>query len=212
MDLKAEQEKTLNTPRRGYWWLSRLLFWKFDVIYGKKRTLPKFRVLEITARIPYQAWEDVGYCCMSHRSGNPSLIARRWDRIVESRRQQDNEQWHMLIIDGLITQKGMKRNVLLHVVAPHFIVLGYYPFSWLAYFLNPAWSYRLNADFEDHAEHEYMEMVRENPSWDGEPFESGYKKDYGPSLATWGDLFRRIGLDEREHKEQSVARLREMGK
>jgi ubiquinol oxidase len=29
--------------------------------------------------------------------------------------------------------------------------------------IRPDWSYRLNADFEDHAEHEYMAYVAEHP-------------------------------------------------
>ena len=35
-------------------------------------------------------------------------------------------------------------------------------------------------------------------------FESAFEKDYG-SFASRADLFRRIGLDEREHKDASLA-------
>ncbi len=51
-----------------------------------------------------------------------------------------------------------------------------------------------------------MEFVRENPGLEHEPFESVFKDDYGdfPSVA---DLFRRIGLDERMHKEESEDRI-----
>jgi hypothetical protein len=67
-------------------------------------------------------------------------------------------------------------------------------------------SYLLNADFEDHAEHEYMELVRENPQFESEPFVSDFKKEYG-DLKTWADVFRQIGLDERLHKEESLRRI-----
>ena len=72
--------------------------------------------------------------------------------------------------------------------------------------MNTSLSYDLNADFEDHAEHEYMEFVRENPQFEKEKFESDFEGDYGrfDSLA---DLFRQIGLDERHHKEESLNRV-----
>ena len=72
--------------------------------------------------------------------------------------------------------------------------------------IQPAWSYGLNADFEDHAEHEYMEFVRDNPAFEKEAFQSIFESDYG-SFKTLADLLRRIGLDERQHKEESVARI-----
>ena len=87
---------------------------------------------------------------------------------------------------------------------PQAIAFGYYQLSWLLYVIRPAWSYRLNADFEDHAEHEYMEFVAEHPGWETEPFESAFTDDYArfDSLA---DLFRQIGHDERVHKQESLA-------
>lgn len=72
--------------------------------------------------------------------------------------------------------------------------------------IKPSWSYALNADFEDHAEHEYMEFVKENPSLDEEPFDSDFRADYG-DFANQADLFRQIALDERQHKEESLHRI-----
>ena len=64
-------------------------------------------------------------------------------------------------------------------VAPQIAAFFYYHVSWLLYVIKPEWSYGLNADFEDHAEHEYMLMVRENPSMESEPFVSDFENDYG---------------------------------
>jgi ubiquinol oxidase len=74
------------------------------------------------------------------------------------------------------------------------------------YVIRPAWSYQLNADFEDHAEHEYMTLVAEHAEWEKEPFTSVFEADYGrfDSLA---DMFRQIGHDERVHKQESLARI-----
>ena len=81
-----------------------------------------------------------------------------------------------------------------------------YPFNWLLYVIKPAWSYALNADFEDYAEHEYMEFVQENPAFESRSFKSDFADDYG-RFDSLVDLFRRIGLDERIHKEESIARM-----
>ena len=41
--------------------IGRALFVFMDIVYGKKPSLGKFRVLEVVARIPYQSWEAVHY-------------------------------------------------------------------------------------------------------------------------------------------------------
>ena len=205
-NLKDEQEKTLASPRRNYGLLGRILFVGMDLVYGRPKTLSKFKVLEVIARVPYQSWEHVAYIAMTQTYAEPHFARRIFEFVRESRGQQDNGQWHLLILEDLVQQKGIRESFFLCRILPQFIAFFYYHASWLLYVMKPAWSYALNADFEDHAEHEYMEFVRGHPELESEPFESDFKKDYGdfPSLA---DLFRRIGLDERLHKEESLARM-----
>src|SRR4051812_8651513 len=57
--LVQAQKDTLASPRRHYGVLARALFGTLDTLYGKKRTLSKFKVLELVARVPYQSWEHV---------------------------------------------------------------------------------------------------------------------------------------------------------
>ena len=206
VDLKAEQEKTLNSPRQKYGFFASLLFSIMDLLYGRKRTLSKFKVLEVIARVPYQAWEHVAYIAMTHTYSVPHFARRIFEFVKESRAQQDNEQWHLLILEEMIHTKKIKENFFLYRLMPQFIAFFYYHLSWLLYVIKPAWSYGLNADFEDHAEHEYMEFVRENPDFESEPFESDFKEDYG-SFRNLADLFRWVGLDERMHKEESLNRI-----
>lgn len=205
-ELAREAEQTLATPRRSYGFLARLLFWTMDLLYGRKRTLAKFKVLELIARVPYQAWEQVGYVAATHTHRKPSFAGRIFEFVRESREQQDNEMWHLLILQELIQRRGGREGLFRFRVIPQLIALAYYHVSWMLYVLKPAWSYRLNADFEDHAEHEYMLFARENPSFESEPFESEFSAQYGrfDSLA---ELMRQIGLDERHHKDQSLARI-----
>ena len=205
-ELRNEQEKTLAAPRMKYDLLARMLFIGMDVFYGRARTLSKFKVLEVIARVPYQSWEHVAYIAMTDTYGQPNFARRIFDFVSEARHQQDNEQWHLLILMEMIQKQGLKEGFLRFRLLPQLIAFFYYHVSWLLYVIKPGLSYHLNASFEDHAEHEYMEFVRENPGLEDIPFESTFEKDYG-SFASQADLFRRIGLDEREHKEESLARI-----
>jgi len=204
--LKQEQEKTLAAPRMRYGLLARLLFVSMDLLYGRKKTLAKFNVLEIIARMPYQAWENVAYIAITHTHADPDFARRIFEWVRESRLQQDNEQWHLLILEELNHKKGIRGNFFHYWLIPQVIAFLYYNISWLLYVIRPKWSYLLNAHFEDHAEHEYMKFVAENPALEQEPFESMFREDYG-RLASLADLFRQIGYDERVHKLESLARL-----
>ncbi len=206
--LWTEQERTLATPRRRYGIAARVLFALMDRFYGQERSLSKFKVLEIVARVPYQAWEQVAYVAVTHRYSRPSFARRIFERVQESRLQQDNEQWHLLILEELVDAEGRRETFLRYRVLPQLLALAYYHLSWLLYVLNPASSYRLNADFEDHAEHEYALFVQENPQLEHVPYHGLFADEYAhfDSLA---DLFRQIGHDERVHKEESLARLSE---
>jgi ubiquinol oxidase len=206
--LALAQRETLNTARLPYGVASRVLFLLLDIFYGRKRTLPKFKVLELVARVPYQSWEQVAYIAITHMAQRTGLARRIHDQVAEARAQQDNEQWHLLILEELTTRTGRGESRWHYYWIPQLIAFGYYQLSWLMYVIRPAWSYQLNADFEDHAEHEYMTLVTEHPEWETEPFTSAFEADYG-SFDSLADLFRQIGHDERVHKQESLARIRQ---
>ena len=123
-----------------------------------------------------------------------------------NRWEQDNEQWHLLMLEELVSENP-SGSWLRNRVVPQIIAFGYYQYSWLTYAIKPALSYRLNADFEDHAEHEYALLVQEHPEWETTTFDSSFTAEFGEydSLA---DLFRQIGYDERLHKLQSEAAMK----
>jgi ubiquinol oxidase len=201
-DLRSAQVETLATARRRPCLSARALFMAMDLFYGSPRTLEKFRVLELIARVPYQAWENVAYVAMT-QTARRSVFARRiFDRVRAARFEQDNEQWHLLVLEDLTAQEP--RSWWLNRVLPQVIAFGYYQLSWMLYAIDPRWSYRLNADFEDHAEHEYALLVEEHPEWSTVTHEGQFTAEFGrfDSLA---DLFRQIGYDERLHKLESEA-------
>jgi hypothetical protein len=74
--------------------------------------------------------------------------------------------------------------------------------------IKPAWSHRLNADFEDHAEHTYAEMVVANPAFETTSWDSTLCGEYG-SYQSLADLLRQISHDERCHKQESELYLLE---
>lgn len=205
--LKAQAE-TLKRPRRSYGIAARVLFVLLDTLYGKPRTLGKFKVLELVARVPYQTWEQVAYIAVTHIHAQTGMARRIHDWIKQARAQQDNELWHLLIVEELITRSGRTQSQIKFFWVPQVIAFAYYQLSLLLFVVHPEWSYRLNADFEDHAEHEYMTLVAENPEWESTPFESAFADDYG-QFASLADLFRQIGHDERVHKEESETQMRE---
>ena len=206
--LRRAQAETLRTPRFRYSIPARLLFCIVDLIYGRQRTLRKFIVLEIVARVPYQAWERAAYGALTRVHPRLRLAGRIFERVVETRAQQDNEQYHLLILEELAQRQGLARPFLRFRLLPWLMAVGYYQLSWLLYICWPAASYRLNAAFEDHAEHDYMLFVTEHPEWEAQPYEGSFQAGYGHHGSLAG-LFRQIGHDERVHKLESLAALDE---
>ncbi|RMD77813.1 MAG: hypothetical protein D6820_11000 [Lentisphaerae bacterium] len=212
LDLKEEQKRTLETPHLKAPLILKLMFITFDLLYGKKCTLPKVKVLEILARYPYWAWENGAYLRITKLYARPEKVNKeKLEHLLElldyGRDAQDNEQFHLLLLEDIIHQKGIKLGWFRHYFLPRFMALNYYYLSRLIYFINPAWSFFMNAAFESHAEHEYMKMSKEHPEWDDEPVDSVFFKKY-PRQKTLGDLIRRIGLDERDHMNHSLFELK----
>lgn len=205
--LFVEQQATLGSPRRTYSLSARLLFIVMDGLYGKDRTLEKFRVLELVARVPYQAWENVAYVAVTHTAAQRGLARRIFNRVRASRFEQDNEQWHLLIMEELTADRP-KYAFVRNRLVPQVLAFAYYQLSWFLYAVRPAWSYRLNADFEDHAEHEYALLVQEHPEWESVPYDGEFAQEYG-TYESLADLFRQIGYDERLHKVESELRMTE---
>ncbi len=206
--LLAAQREILDTPKRVYSVSARALFRLLDVMYGQERTLSKFKVLELVARVPYQTWEQVAYVAVTHVHERLGMARRIHERVTESRAQQDNEQFHLLILEELLADSGVDEDRFKFYWIPQVLAFAYYQLSWLLYVIRPGWSYVLNADFEDHAEHEYMAFVAEHPEWEHTPYKSEIAADYG-SFASLADLFRQIGHDEHVHKQESLEQLQQ---
>lgn len=206
VDLAQEQATTLAAPRMRAGLAAKLLFVTMDVLYGKQPSLGKFRVLEVVARVPYIAWEQVAYVAITHTHSSPRFAHQIHGEVQTIRAQQDNEFFHLLIIEELLQQRGERQGFVRFRAIPQVLAWLYYHLSWALYVLRPRWSYLLNARFEDHAEHEYMSYVRDHPELEQQAWHSDFEQEYG-EYKTLADVLRRIGLDEREHKLESMERI-----
>jgi hypothetical protein len=177
-----------------------------DRLWGKERSLPKFRARELVARTPYQAWEQASYFAVTATGGDPDLARSIYDHVVAYRAEQDNEQWHLLVLEELIDQDGGDGSRLRFRLLPQIVAFGFYQISFALFTWRRSWSYRLNADIEDHAEHEYAELVSEHPEWESVEYHSTFAGDY-VAFESRADVLRQIGYDERLHKEESIARI-----
>jgi ubiquinol oxidase len=204
--LLAEQERTLASPRRRYSLGARVLFVGMDVLYGRRRSLEKFVVLELVARVPYQAWEHAAYVAITRHASDTRIARAIHDRVCRTRMQQDNEQWHLFILEDVLERDGVRLPWFRYRLLPQAIAWAYYTASVGLYLLAPARSYALNADFEDHAEHEYMAYVAEHPELDAHRCTCSVAEDYGGG-DNLGDVLRQIALDERQHKLESLEEL-----
>ena len=204
--LLIEQRRTLGADRLRPGVSARLLFATMDLLYGRRASLRKFRVLEVVARVPYMAWEQVGYVAITHTHTKPGFAREIHDEVTSVRAQQDNEFFHLLILEELLQRRGTRMRPVRDRLIPQVLAWAYYQLSWLLYVVRPRWSYALNAQFEDHAEHEYMGYVADHPELETEPWVTDFRADYGDH-ETVADVLRAIGLDERHHKDESLERI-----
>ena len=208
-DLRKAQQRTLDTPRMRYGLLARMMFKPVDLLYGKHGSFTKFAMLETIARVPYQAWERMGYWAVHKQPSRSTLAKRVFERIVDARSDQDNEQWHLLIMQDFVQRQGMKQTWFKHRALPWLISFFYYHVSWLLFLIKPERSYQLNAEFEDHAEHEYMCFVAAHPELETTPDPGTYAAEYG-QYDSVADLLRQIGHDERVHKLESLVKSEDL--
>jgi hypothetical protein len=214
VDLKAEQQRTLNAPMLPPGFVLRGMFVTFDMLYGKACTLAKVKVLEVLARYPYWAWENSAYYQLTRlyatgQKVDSAKVERLLELIELGRESQDNEQCHLLLIDDILHQKGIRLNWFSFAFLPLLLTFIYHYLARLIFFIQPRWSFYMNAAFESHAEHEYMKMAAEHPEWDEEEIDSVFFKYY-PKQKTLADLVRRIGLDERDHMNHSLEQVEKL--
>jgi len=202
IDLKKEQQATLERPSLKYSFMARLFFISFDLLTGSKTTLFKVKLLEILAGVPYRAWEIRQYQKLTRCYGNDKLMSQARRLMVWAREAQDNEYQHLLLLHEKIIAEKLKQPWFLSPFVVRLMVFSYRLFAWALAKFSLRRSIGFNAEFEDHAERSYAEFVLEHPEWEAQPVVGPLAKAYS-QFANWADLLRRVSLDERDHRNLS---------
>jgi ubiquinol oxidase len=202
IDLKKEQQATLARPRCTYSLAANFFFWSMDLLTGKKTTLAKAKLIEMLASIPYRAWEFRQYARLTRCFRNRDRVQKAQAIVAWSRAAQDNEYWHLRVIHEKMKEDGVKDAWYLFQPVTFLMVGFYIVFARMMALVSIRRAFLFNAEFEDHAEHVYAKLVEAHPEWEQQPLVNEQVKAYA-DLSNWADVFRRIGLDEREHRNQS---------
>ncbi|OGW30152.1 MAG: hypothetical protein A2X56_13205 [Nitrospirae bacterium GWC2_57_13] len=201
-DLKKEQKASSERPRYRYSLAAKVFFLSMDLITGKKTTLPKVKLIEILAGIPYRSWETRQYARMTRRYRERALVHEARKIMIWAGEAQDNEYWHLLVVNEKMREDGIKDPWYLFPPVPHLMVGFYAVLMRVTALTSIRRAFLFNAEFEDHAEHVYAQFVDEHPEWELQPANNEQVKERG-GLTTWANVFRRIGLDERDHMNMS---------
>ncbi len=202
IDLKKEQAASKERPRYRYSLAARLFFWSMDLITGKRTTLAKAKLIEMLAGIPYRSWEFRQYTRMTRCYRNPELVKNARNIVMWGREAQDNEYWHLIVINEKMKEDAIKDPWYLFPVVPFLMIANYVVMTRIMALVSIRRAFLFNAEFEDHAEHVYAQFVEERPEWEKELVNNDKVKEYC-SCSSWADVFRRIGLDERDHMNNS---------
>jgi ubiquinol oxidase len=204
IDLKQEHAATLARAPYPYSALARFFFASMDTLVGAAPTLGKVKLLELFAGVPYQAYDAYHTSLLTRHYRDAGVVARAREVVAWGRAAQDNELWHLLGIQALMTHAGEPDPWYHTAPIPATMLASYRLFIRLLTRVNPRRALRFNGEFEDHAEHSYARFVAEHPEWEQRPLPEGLALlQNHPHLHTWADLFRRISLDERAHSERS---------
>ncbi|MEN7973035.1 MAG: hypothetical protein ABFR47_04290 [Verrucomicrobiota bacterium] len=202
IDLKAEQQASLNRPRCTYTAAAKFFFASMDLVTGKGVNLPKTLLIELLASIPYRAWELRMYSKLTFGYRNREAAKKSLQIMDWSRAAQDNEYWHAQAIQEKMIEDGTRRPWYLLPPVTALVIVSYILFTRAMALFNLRRAFLFNAEFEDHAEHVYALFVEENPQWENEPVKQDVVLDR-MEFANWSEVFCRIGLDEREHRDAS---------
>lgn len=202
IDLKKEQQASRMRPRYPYSAMARAFFISMDVLTGRETTLAKAKLIEILAPVPYRAWEMRAREKATGDHGDQGVVRAAGAIMGWGQEAQDNERRHLLLIEQKIAEGAGGQPWYVSAPIPSLMAASYGLLTWTMARFAIRRAFLLNAEFEDHAEHTYAQLVQDHPEWEDQPAESAVVQEYG-SFRSWADVFRRIGLDERDHRNNS---------
>jgi demethoxyubiquinone hydroxylase (CLK1/Coq7/Cat5 family) len=202
IDLRKEQKASLARPRHRYSLAARIFFLMMDLVTGRKTTPAKAKLIEMLASIPYRSWEIRQYTRLTRMYRDRDKVVQAESIMEWGREAQDNEYWHLVVINEKMKEDGIRDPWYLFPLIPWFMVTGYVIITRIMAVLNIRRAFLFNAEFEDHAEHVYAKFVEDNPGLEDQRVDNPLVAEYG-DFESWADVFMRIGLDERDHMNNS---------
>lgn len=202
INLKNEQQATLATSRYNYSLMAKMFFAGMNIVAGRRDDLPKAKLLEILASIPYRVWEVRHYYKLTGKFRNTVKVQKFQTVVNWGREAQDNEYTHLLVIHEKMKEDGIKDKWYLNPFITFFVVLSYVIIARLMAFFSQKRAFLFNAEFENHAELIYAQLVQNNPQWEEQNLKNRLVKEYA-DVENWADVFRKISLDERDHMNHS---------
>ena len=190
--------------------IGKALFVFMDIMYGKKPSLGKFRVLEVVARIPYQSWEVTHYFLTTHLYMNERRVIDLFRDSEFARSAQDNETMHVVVITQMCKSEKTGTGILRFYITPLLIAYLYAIFCLLFYFFTPRKAYELNYIFEDHAREQYTIFLANNEQFKEKPLRSKFLEVYSRANANYHDFFAGVRDDEINHRDRSLEAMQEI--
>ena len=190
--------------------IGQALFVFMGVMYGKKPSLGKFRVLEVVARIPYQSWEVIHYFLATHFYTNERRAIDLFNDSKFARTAQDNEMMHVVVITQMCKREKTGTGIPRFYLIPLLIAYLYSVFCLLFYFFAPRKAYELNYIFEDHAREQYTIFLKNNEQFKEKPLQSKFLEAYGRMNANYYDFFVGVRDDEIKHRDRSLVAMEEV--
>ena len=168
-DLRKEQTASCKRPPYRYSLAAKVFFRSMDLFTGNKTTLPKVKLIEILASIPYRSWETRQYTRMTQHYRDRALVQKSSEIMMWAREAQDTEYWHLLVVNEKMKLDGIKDPWYLVPPVPLLMVGFYAAIMHLMAMFSIRRAFLFNAEFEDHAEHVYAQFVEEHPEWEQQP-------------------------------------------
>lgn len=205
IDLKREQQASLDRPPYDYSAMTRMFVVSMDMVAGRKTSLAKARMLEVLASVPYRAWERREKARLSRRAADMVAACKGFIRWTQEARENENR--HLDVLTERMEQQGEADPWYLREPMRSGAVAFYVLFANALAWFDIRRAFQFNAEFEDHAEHTYARFAAEHPEWDDEPVSgpavATYAEETSTELSSWSDVVRRIALDERDHMNRS---------
>ena len=206
--LQTYKERYDNLPTSFFpRFLAKILFGTVDVIYGKKPTIKKFKVLEVVARVPYQTWEFANYLLTTNFYTNEEKVLKYAMRSDFGKFAQDNETMHVVVISQ-IAKEHCKQIWLIHTFLPIVLAYIYFGISTILYLVSSRYSYELNYLFENHAYNQYEWLIKDHADELAEkPLKSKFLDFYGRPAKNQLEFFEAVKNDEIIHRNQSAIEM-----